>query len=84
MLYTEPLPPNPVTLQYAVYGVWLVPSNLMSDGRSVYSVYPLCNSKITQVFNDIWLSVNMVVASFSMMAEAVEVLHTKVQTLECQ
>lgn len=50
----------------------------------VNTVHKLCRHKIAKVFHSVRCGVNVVVATFSMVTEAVGVLHTQIQTLESQ
>lgn len=50
----------------------------------VNAVHKLCRHKVAQVLHSVGCSVNIVVAALSVVAEAVGVLHTQVQTLDTQ
>lgn len=50
----------------------------------VNTVHKLCRHKIAEVFHSVRCGVNVVVATFSVVTEAVGVLYTQIQTLESQ
>lgn len=50
----------------------------------VDAVHKLCRHEVAQVLHSVRSGVSVVVATFSMVAEAVGVLHTQVQTLDTQ
>lgn len=54
----------------------------MRDFRSVNAVHKLCRQVVAQVLYNIRCGVNVAMAGDSMVAEAVGVLHTQVQTLD--
>lgn len=51
---------------------------------SVDTVHKLCRHKVTQVLHRIRCSVDVVVATFSMVTETVSVFHAQIQTLNTQ
>lgn len=56
----------------------------MSDSWSVNAVEIFCRMEITKVLHSVWSGIRMVVSSFSVMAEAVSVLHAQVKALKEQ
>lgn len=61
-----------------------ISANSMSLFGPVDSVDKLCRHEVAQVLHTVRCGVYVVVATFSMVAEAVCVLHTQVQTLDTQ
>jgi hypothetical protein len=51
---------------------------MMCVCRLVYTVYVFTNGKVSQIFNIIGLSINMVMSTFTMMTETVKVLKPQV------
>lgn len=60
----------------------LVSTNDVRDFRSVYAIHKLCGQVVAQILHNIRCGVNVAMAGDSMVAEAVSVLHTQVQTLD--
>lgn len=65
-----------------LHSIILIPSNAVGDFGSVNAVHKLCRRVVTQVLYNVGCGVNVAMPSYSMVAEAVGVLHTQVQTLD--
>lgn len=66
------------------HSIVLIPSNAVGVFGSVNAVHKLCRRVVAQVLCNVGCGVNVAMASYSMVAEAVGVLHTQVQTLDTQ
>lgn len=62
-------------------GFCLVSPNSVGLLGSVDPVHKLCRQEVTQILHAVWSRVYVVVTSFSMVTEAVGVLHTQIQAL---
>jgi len=51
---------------------------MMRVCRLVYTVYIFTHSKISQILNNIGLSINMVMSTFTMMTETVKMLKSQI------
>lgn len=60
----------------------LITSDLVGNNRFIQSVDMLRNAEIGHVVSIFRLSVNMIVAGFPVMAEAVEVLNAQIKSLD--